>query len=210
MTGARVDIPRRAEIEQMIADGVSNGAIAASLQVPHADVARVRKILREADRKRQQRASGGIPAPSPDAAERKRARDRAPQRDRGKRHDLRGAALAEESRYRKIAVMRRARVLEMLAEGETPAAIAAELDVGLTTVTEIIARLEGRRGWRRQVTLSVQVDRETRARIARRLGRGEVSSWAAGLIVAELDRLDREGSTPAATAPARPARPPEP
>lgn len=194
MSRAVVDIPRRDEIERLIAHGVSNGAIAASLHVPHADVARVRKILREAARKRQQRASGGIPAPSPEAAERKRARDMEPQRERGKRHDVRAAALAEESRYRKIAVMRRARVLEMLAEGRTPAEMAAALDVGLTTVTEIIARLEGRRSWRRQATISVQVDRETRERIARRFGRGEVSSWAAGLIVAELDRLDREAA----------------
>ena len=94
MSRAVVDIPRRDEIERLIAHGVSNGAIAASLQVPHADVARVRKILREA----------------------------------------------------------------ALAEGRTPAEMAAALDVGLTTVTEIIARLEGRRSWRRQATISVQVD----------------------------------------------------
>lgn len=189
----RVDIPRRAEIEAAIAAGALNGAIAAALGVPHADVARVRKILREGARQRGQREAGHPPQLSPESREKKRAGDRARAQVRtGKRHDVRAVALAEESLYRKVAMMRRARVLEMLAAGQSLADMAAALDVGMSTIREIIASLEGRRAWARQVSVQVLISPETKARLTARLRRGEVSAWIARLIVAELDRLDAE------------------
>lgn len=186
-----VEIPRRAEIAALIETGASNGAIAVALRLPHAEVARVRKIMRSAAAAAARKAAGlPRPALSAKSREKKQAADRARSAERPKRHDVRAVAMAEESLYRKRSMMRRARVLEMLAEGKTPTEIASALAVNSTTVHEIIASLEGRRGWRRQASVTVLMDPDTRDRIRQLAGKRGISAWILRLIDTEIARLD--------------------
>lgn len=190
MSAPRADIPRREEIEALFARGMANGAIAAALSVPHREVARLRKIVRE----REHRAQHGPRLISEAARERRRAHDRDVAQERtDKRHAQRAAALAEESAYRKTAQMRKIRVMEMIAEGKTVAEMARALRVGSSTVTQIVAALQGKRQWARRAAVTVLMDHAIRDRIRARSGAGQVSGWVLGLIVAELDRLDAGG-----------------
>lgn len=177
---------RREEIEALLADGATTGAIAASLDVPHSEVVRVRKNMMQ----RARDARGRRPR-SDVARANKRDADRVASIERtDARHARRAAAMAEESLYRKVARMRRERVVELLAAGKTQSQIAADLDVGLTTVNEIVMSLEGRRGWRRKPSVQVLMDQATYDRVRARCKRGEVSGWVLRIIAAELDRID--------------------